>query len=299
MRVLVSGSTGLLGSALIPRLRLEGHEVVRLVRRPPPLGPFEVFWDPGTGRLDAGALEGFDAAVHLSGENLAGGRWTDARKRLLYSSRIDTTRLLAEALGRVSRKPKVLISASAVGYYGDRGDERLTESAPAGSGFLAALCRDWEAAAAPAEAGGIRVVTLRSGIVLSASGGALTAMLPIFRLGLGGPLAGGAQWLSWISLTDILRAIEHVIADGSIRGPVNTVSPEPARNLDFTRALGRVLHRPALMPVPAPALELLYGEMARETLLASQRAVPGRLAESGFEFSYPELEPALRHALGP
>jgi uncharacterized protein (TIGR01777 family) len=299
MRVLVSGSTGLLGSALVPRLRLEGHEVVRLIRRPAPLGPFEVFWDPAAGRLDAGSLEGVDAAVHLSGENLAAGRWTGARKRLLRASRLDTTRLLAETLGRASRKPKVLISASAVGYYGDRGDEPLAESASPGSGFLATLCRDWEAAAAPAAEAGIRVVTLRSGIVLSASGGALTAMLPIFRLGLGGPIAGGAQWLSWISLPDILRAVEHVISHGSIRGPVNAVSPEPARSRDFARALGRVLGRPAILPVPAPALRLLYGEMARETLLSSQRAVPERLTRSGFEFAYPGLEPALRHALGP
>lgn len=299
MRVLVSGSTGLLGSALVPRLRLEGHDVVRLLRRPPPLGPFEAFWDPAAGQIDAGAIEGFDAVIHLSGENLAGGRWTDSRKRILRGSRVDTTRLLAGALARATQKPRVLVSASAVGYYGDRGDERLAESATVGSGFLATLCRDWEEAAAAAAEAGIRVVALRTGVVLSASGGALPALLPVFRLGLGGPLGDGAQWLSWISVTDLLRSIEHVLADGSIRGAVNTVSPSPVTNREFTRTLGRVLRRPAVLPVPAPALSLLFGEMARATLLASQRAVPARLVETGFEFAYTEFEPALRHALGP
>lgn len=298
MRVLVSGSTGLVGSALVPRLRMERHEVVRLLRRPPPLGPFEAFWDPGAGRVDVEALEGFDVVIHLSGQSLARAPWTAARKRVIRQSRIESTRLLSTSLARVTRRPRVLIAASAVGYYGDRGDEPLTESAPPGTGFLATLCRDWEAATEPASGAGIRVVVLRTGIVLSPLGGALRAMLPIFRLGLGGPLGGGTQWLSWISLTDLLRAMEHVIAQDSIRGPVNTVSPSPVTNREFVRALGRALKRPAALSVPTFALNLLLGEMARETLLASQRAVPERLVRTGFSFSYPDFGPALRHALG-
>jgi len=299
MRVLVSGSTGLVGSALVPRLKLEGHEVVRLLRCPPPLGPFEAFWDPGAGRLEPDAVEGFDAVIHLSGENLAGGRWTEARKRALRASRIDTTRLLADALGRARRKPKVLISASAVGYYGNRDDEILTEASPAGSGFLATLCRDWEAATAPAGEAGIRVVLMRSGVILSASGGVLLEMLPVFRLGIGGPLGKGSQWLSWIALPDFLRAIEHLIGADAIRGAVNTVGPTPVTNREFTRALGRALRRPAVLPVPAPALRLLFGEMARETVLASQRAIPAQLNASGFEFLCPDVERALGQALAP
>jgi hypothetical protein len=298
MRVLVSGSTGLVGSALVPRLRCEGHDVVRLLRRSPPLGPLEATWNPAAGRLDPDAVEGLDAVVHLSGESLAGGRWTRARKRALRDSRVDTTRLLAGALARTSRKPRVWVSASAVGYYGDRGDERLTESSVAGTGFLATLCREWEAATEPASQAGIRVVVLRTGVVLTASGGALPAMLPVFRLGLGGPLGDGAQWLSWVTLLDLLRAIDRVIADDSIRGPVNAASPSPVRNLDFARALGRALGRPARVPVPSIVLQVLFGEMARETLLASQRAVPARLEEAGFSFTYPEIEAALHHVLG-
>jgi uncharacterized protein (TIGR01777 family) len=298
MRVLVSGSTGLVGSALVPRLRCEGHDVVRLLRRSPPLGPLEATWNPAAGRLDPDAVEGLDAVVHLSGESLAGGRWTRARKRALRDSRVDTTRLLAGALARTSRKPRVWVSASAVGYYGDRGDERLTESSVAGTGFLATLCREWEAATEPASQAGIRVVVLRTGVVLTASGGALPAMLPVFRLGLGGPLGDGAQWLSWVTLLDLLRAIDRVIADDSIRGPVNAASPSPVRNLDFARALGRALGRPARVPVPSIVLQVLVGEMARETLLASQRAVPARLEEAGFSFTYPEIEAALHHVLG-
>jgi uncharacterized protein (TIGR01777 family) len=299
MRVLVSGSTGLVGSVLVPRLRLEGHEVVRLLRRPPPLSQFEAFWDPAAGRLDLDAVEGFDAVVHLSGESLAEGRWTAARRNLLRGSRVESTRLLAGALARASRKPRVFLSASAVGFYGDRGDETLTEVSAAGTGFLATLCRDWEAATEPAAEAGIRVVLLRTGIVLSASGGALLAMLPVFRLGLGGPLGDGSQWLSWITLSDFLRALEHLIGRDSIRGPVNTVSLAPVTNREFTRALGRALRRPAVLPVPAVALQLLLGGMARETLLASQRAVPARLSESGFEFMFPDIERALSHALAP
>ncbi|HEY7726849.1 MAG TPA: TIGR01777 family oxidoreductase [Candidatus Eisenbacteria bacterium] len=294
----MSGSTGLVGSALVPRLRCEGHDVVRLLRRSPPLGPLEATWNPAAGRLDPDAVEGLDAVVHLSGESLAGGRWTRARKRALRDSRVDTTRLLAGALARTSRKPRVWVSASAVGYYGDRGDERLTESSVAGTGFLATLCREWEAATEPASQAGIRVVVLRTGVVLTASGGALPAMLPVFRLGLGGPLGDGAQWLSWVTLLDLLRAIDRVIADDSIRGPVNAASPSPVRNLDFARALGRALGRPARVPVPSIVLQVLFGEMARETLLASQRAVPARLEEAGFSFTYPEIEAALHHVLG-
>jgi hypothetical protein len=298
MRVLVSGSSGLVGRTLLPHLGAAGHEVVRLVRRPPPLGPLEIAWDPAAGRLDSAALEGFDAAVHLSGESIAAGRWTEARRRVLRDSRILTTRLLAEALAHAARRPRVLVVASATGYYGGRGDAVLDESAPPGAGFLATLCRDWEAAAAPATEAGIRVVHLRTGVVLSGAGGALPALLPLFRLGLGGPLGSGRQFFPWIALDDLVRVVDFAIGDEALHGPVNATAPGEVTNAGFTRVLARVLRRPAFLPAPAFALRLVLGEFASEGLLSSQRVVPRRLLDAGFAFRHPELDGALRHALG-
>jgi hypothetical protein len=298
MRVLVSGSSGLVGQTLLPHLAAEGHEVVRLVRRPPPLGPLEIAWDPVAGRIDAAALDGIDAAVHLSGESIAAGRWTDSRKQLLRDSRIGSTRLLAESLARAARKPRVLVVASATGYYGNRGDAALEESAAPGDGFVSGLCRDWEAAAAPAAQAGIRVANLRIGVVLSAAGGALPALLPLFRLGLGGPLGTGRQYFPWIALDDLVRVVDFVLGNDALHGAVNATAPTQVTNAEFTRALARALRRPAVLVVPAFVLRLVLGPFADEGLLASQRVVPRRLLGAGFAFRHPDLEGALRHALG-
>lgn len=298
MKILVSGSSGLVGQTLLPHLTAAGNDVVRLVRRPPPLGPLEIAWDPAAGRIDTAALEGIDAAVHLSGESIGAGRWSEERKHVLRESRVGSTRLLAEALARAARRPRVLVVASATGYYGDRGDALLEESASSGDGFLAALCRDWEAAAKPATRAGIRVANLRIGVVLSAAGGALPALLPLFRLGLGGRLGNGRQYFPWIALDDLVRVVDFVIGSDALRGAVNATSPSPVTNAEFTRVLARVLRRPAFLPAPAFALRLVLGEFAREGLLASQCVVPRRLLDAGFAFRHPDLEGALRHALG-
>ncbi|HVO10261.1 MAG TPA: TIGR01777 family oxidoreductase [Vicinamibacteria bacterium] len=296
MRIAVTGASGLIGQALVPHLRTAGHEVVRLVRRPPATAD-ERAWVPGRD-LDPAVLAGVEAVVNLSGANLAQGRWTDRRKQQLRDSRIGPTRVLAEAIARMSLPPPVLVSSSAVGYYGDRGDEPLTEASPAGDGFLARLCVEWEQATAPAEAAGIRVVHTRSGIVLSAAAGALAKMLKPFKAGIGGVLGSGSQYVSWITMDDLLAAITRALTDDALRGAINTVAPSPVTNRQFTRSLGRVLHRPTVASVPAFVLRLLFGEMAGEALLASTRAVPQRLLAAGFRFSFPDLEPALRQALG-
>lgn len=296
--VLVTGSTGLIGSALVPFLTAGGHRVVRLVRSPAPAGPDTVYWDPARGVLDPAALEGVDAVVHLAGENLAGRRWSADQKARIRDSRVAGTRLLCETLGRLDRPPSVLVAASAVGYYGDGGDEWLDETAGAGTGFLADVCRAWEAATADADQAGVRVVRLRLGVVLSPAGGALRPMLVPFRLGLGGRIGGGGQFLSWVALDDVVGAIYHALAMPTVRGAVNAVTPDPVTNREFTRTLGRVLGRPTVFPVPAFAARLAFGEMADELLLASTRVRPDVLTETGYRFLFPGLEPALRHLLG-
>jgi hypothetical protein len=297
MRVAVAGASGFIGGALAPSLIAEGHDVVRLVRRDP-RGAGEVGWDPGRGRIDGAALDGVDAVVNLCGENIAEGRWTAAKKERLRASRVVPTRLLAETLAaRASRAPRVFVSASAVGYYGDRGDEWMTEDSPPGRCFFGRLSVEWEAATEPAARVGIRVVRLRTGIVLGAAGGALRKMLLPFKLGLGGVVGPGTQYMSWIALDDLVGAIRHVIGHDDVAGPVNAVAPGPVTNAELTRTLARVLRRPAVLPAPAFALRLAFGEMADAALLASTRVRPARLLASGYRFRFPELEGALRHVL--
>jgi len=297
MRILISGSTGLIGSALVSALETDGHEVHRLVRRHVEgTGP-SVFWDPTNATIDATALEGFDAVVHLAGESIAGGRWTAAKMARIRDSRVDGTCLLAGSLAQLQQPPEVLLSASAIGIYGNRPGEELSEKSTPGEGFLADVCRQWEAAAQEAAGAEIRVVALRFGMVLAAGGGALAKMLPPFRLGLGGPVGSGRQEVSWIALDDAVAAAVHLLGDNTTSGPVNLVAPRPVTNRRLAKSLGRVLHRPALMPLPALAARIVLGRMADELLLASQRVVPRRLLEAGFQFNHPELDAALRYLL--
>jgi uncharacterized protein (TIGR01777 family) len=298
LKILLTGSHGLIGSSLRRALPADGHEVFALVRAPPRPGAAEVQWDPASKFIDRAGLTGLDGVVHLAGENLAGGRWTAARKQRFRMSRVEATAFLCQTLAELARPPKVLLSASAVGYYGDRGPDWLTEESPPGAGFLARLCRDWEGATAPAAAVGMRVAHLRFGIVLSREGGALAKMLLPFKLGLGGPLGQGSQFWSWIEIRDALAAIRHLLNSSSLAGPVNLVAPQPVTQREFAKALGRSLGRPAFLPVPAWALRLLLGEMADAALLASARVVPARLVAAGFRFRYPELPSALVSALG-
>ena len=296
MNVLISGATGMIGSALIPELQAAGHRVTRLTRSPE--GDEDVRWEPATGEVDAPRLEGYDAAVHLAGESIAEGRWTAQKKRRIMESRRQGTRLLAETIADLSEPPEVMVSASAVGYYGDRGDEVLREDSGPGSDFLAEVCLVWEAAADPARRAGIRVVHPRFGIVLSPKGGALGRTLPIFKLGGGGRIGSGHQWWSWVALDDVVGAIVHALEGDSVEGPANVGSPNPLTNAQYTRVLGKVLNRPTVFPLPAPAARLALGEVADALLLASQRMEPARLNETGYEFRYPELEVTLRHLLG-
>ncbi len=295
--IAVSGASGLVGSSLADFLEAGGQRVLRLTRGAAP-GPGAVRWDPAAGVIDAEALAGVDAVVHLAGESVAGGRWTRARKEAIRGSRLEGTRLLAETLARLERPPAVLVQASAIGYYGDRGEEPLDESSAAGSGFLAETCREWEAASLAAEQAGVRVVRLRIGVVLAARGGALAKMLLPFRLGLGGRLGSGKQLMSWIALDDLVGIVQHAIFDPSLSGAVNATAPTAARNVEFTRVLGAVLRRPAALPVPAFALRLLFGEMGRELLLAGALVRPARLERAGFRFLHADLESALRFELG-
>jgi uncharacterized protein (TIGR01777 family) len=297
LRVAVTGSSGLVGSALSALLVSGGHQLWRLVRREA-TGEREILWDPAGGRIDAAALEGLDAVVHLAGENVAGGRWTPARKRAIRDSRVQGTRLLAETLAGLERPPATLVSASAIGYYGDRGSETLEETSPQGEGFLAGVAREWEEAAGAAARAGIRLVQTRIGVVLSTSGGALKRMLPPFRLGLGGPLGAGRQWMSWITLDDLLGVIHHALLDEGLSGPVNAVAPTPVTNATFTLELGRALRRPAFLPVPSFLIRLALGEMGEALLLSSTRVLPRRLQEADFSFLTPDLPSALRAVLG-
>ena len=294
--VAISGATGLIGSALAARLRARSVRVRRLVRTAHPQSPDDIVWDPMRGVLSPNDLEGADAVVHLAGEPLA-HRWTDARKRAIRESRVRGTELVARTIAALDRRPRVLLSGSAIGIYGDRGDEPVDEESALGSDFLAGVTREWEAASVAAADAGVRVVLLRSGIVLSPKGGALERLLLPFRLGVGGPIGNGRQWMSWISLDDHVRAMEHALATTGLHGPVNLVSPNPVTNAEFAATLGRVLSRPALVPAPAFALELVYGEMARATILAGQRVLPKVLLRTGFQFAHPTLEQALRYEL--
>jgi uncharacterized protein (TIGR01777 family) len=296
MRIAITGSSGLIGTALRADLEADGHEVVRVVRSGG--GPGTVAWDIEAGSIDAAGLEGLDGVVHLAGEGIGEKRWTDEQKRRIRESRTQGTALLTEALAGLAAPPPVLVSGSAIGIYGDRGDEQLTEASPPGTGFLAEVTKDWEAAAAPAEAAGIRVAKVRTGIVLAPHGGVLVRLTKLARFGLLGKLGSGHQWMSWISLADEVGAIRFLL-DHDIRGPVNLTAPVPVTNEVLTKALGRVLHRPTFLPVPSFGPKLLVGAELAETLLyEGQRVLPEVLQEAGFEFRHPEIEPTLRAVLG-
>jgi hypothetical protein len=296
MRIVVTGSSGLIGSALVPALRGDGHEVRRLVRREPRSAD-ESRWDPHRRKIDRTALTGVDAVIHLAGVGVADKRWSDSHKRAVLASRVDGTTTIAEAVAQHRDQVKVLISASAVGWYGERGDEVLDEADPAGEGFLADVVQQWEAATAPATAAGVRVVTLRSGIVLSAEGGALGKVLPLFKLGVGGKLGSGKQWMPWIALSDEIGAIRFLLTHDEVSGPVNLSAPNPVRNSDYTAAIGRALHRPTVAAVPRFALRAALAGFADEGALVSQRAVPRKLLDSGYDFRYVDIDAALQAIL--
>lgn len=297
-QIAISGASGLLGSAIVARLTAQGYRILRLVRRP--ARPGEITWDPERGRLDPAALEGVDAVVHLSGEPV-GARWSPGRKVRIRRSRVESTRLLSETIAGLARKPEVLISASAIGIYGNRGDEVLTEASPPTSDpgdFLASVVRQWEDAAESARSAGVRVVHPRFGVVLSRQGGALEKLLPAFRMGVGGRMGDGRQWMSWVSLDDAAGAIEHGLMTAGLQGPVNVTAPEPATNADFTRTLGQVLSRPTRFRIPSGVLRLALGEMACGTILASARVLPAKLLGSGYRFHHSTLDRALRDVVG-
>jgi uncharacterized protein len=293
MKILVSGSHGLVGKALVRSLTDDGHEVVKLVRGGHGFGAAEVEWRPDQGFIDAQHLEGIDVVVHLAGESIASGRWSTEKKKAIRESRVKGTALLSDALANLSRPPAVFLSASAIGYYGNRGDELLTEKSAPGEDFLSSVCRDWEAATRAAAEKGIRTVWTRFGIILDAKEGALGKMLPPFRMGVGGRVGDGKQWMSWIALDDVVNGLKFVMEDESIHGPVNFVAPNPVTNAEFTKTLGRVLGRPTIFPIPAFGARLAFGEMADALLLASQRVEPSVLEEKGFLFRWPTLEPIL------
>lgn len=296
MRYLISGASGLIGTRLTTSLQGQGHDVRRLVRRAPN-GPEEIHWDPRAQQLDPKSLEGFDGVVHLAGENVASGRWTRARMDEIESSRVLGTGLLARAIASCEARPPVLVSASAIGMYGDQGDAVLTETSSAGSGFLPDVCKVWESSADPAREAGVRVVHPRIGLVLAKEGGALQRMLMPFRLGVGGPIGSGENWMSWISIDDQVRVLERALTDANLVGPVNSVAPESVRFTEFARVLGRVLSRPAFLKTPAFAMRLAMGKMVDDLMLASVRVEPRALLDSGFRFEHPDLESALRAVL--
>jgi len=298
LRIAITGASGLVGRALGAYLGGGGHTVWRVVRRAPQPDEPEIGWNPAAGSIERSKLEGIDAVIHLAGENIAAGRWTMQRKQAIRDSRVRSTELLARTLADLDARPRVLVSASAVGYYGHRGDEPVDESSPAGDGFLADVCRQWEAASEPAREAGIRVVNLRLGMVLAASGGALPRMLTPFKWCVGGPVGTGRQQVSWIAAEDLVGCVEHALFNDTLAGPVNATSPQPVSNREFVRTLGQVLRRPAVARVPAAVVRLLFGQMGTELLLSGVRVMPGRLQSSGFAFLYPDLVSALRRELG-
>lgn len=299
MRILITGAGGLVGSALRERLSSQGHTISRLVRRPANASRGEAYWNPEGGSIDKTGLSDLkpEVVVHLAGENIASGRWNETRKRKIRDSRVNGTRALADALAHLEIKPKALICASAVGFYGSRGDEPLTEASPPGEGFLAEVCQAWEEGSELAAKAGIRTVNLRIGVILSPEGGALKKMLLPFKLGLGGVIGSGRQYWSWIALDDVVNAFDFAIQNETLRGPVNVVAPDPVTNKEFTKTLGRVLWRPTCFPLPASTARMLIGEMADALLLSSARVVPAKLEKAGFKFQYPGLREALKHLL--
>ncbi|MEE1746065.1 MULTISPECIES: TIGR01777 family oxidoreductase [unclassified Streptomyces] len=294
-RIAVSGASGLVGTALVRSLRADGHEVVRLVRRPARSGD-EVEWDPRRGYVDVAGLVGCDAVVHLAGAGVGDHRWTEAYKREIRDSRVLGTAAVAEAVASLDVPPKVLLSGSAIGYYGDTGDRAVDEGAPAGEGFLPSVCVEWEAATAAAQHAGVRTVHARTGLVVAREGGAWGRLFPLFRAGLGGRLGSGRQYWSFIALHDEVAALRHILDTESLSGPVNLTGPDPVTNSEVTAAMGRVLHRPTLFTAPAPALRIALGEFAQD-VLGSQRVLPGRLLDSGFVFAFPGIDAAIRAAL--
>lgn len=296
MKVLIAGASGLVGSALIPALEADGAEITRLVRSFARTG--EIEWHPNQDEIDTDKLKGFDAVINLAGENIAAGRWTDDQKRKIRDSRVNGTHLLSEAIAKLAKRPGVFVCASATGIYGDRGDEVLDEQSDSGGGFLAGVCREWEMATAPALQAGVRTVTLRFGPIIAREGGMLAKLLTPFKMGMGGKVGSGKQYISWVAIDDAIGAIKIALSDESIRGPLNVVSPNPVTNEVFTKTLGHVLSRPTALAMPAFAAKLAFGEMAEEMLLTSQRVMPKRLVEAGYEFQQPELEGAFRRYLG-
>lgn len=297
MKILVSGARGLVGKALNAELAKQGNEIVSLVRRTPAPGAREIEWHPNKGLIDAEKLEGFDVVVHLAGESIASGRWTDEKKKQIRESRVKGTTILSEAISKLSNPPATFVSASAIGFYGNRGEEQLSEESGPGNDFLADVCQEWEASTVAARTKGIRTVLARFGIILDQEGGALEKMLTPFKMGIGGKVGDGKQWMSWIALDDVVHGLLFVIEQPSISGPVNFVAPTPVRNVEFTKTLGSVLSRPTIFPVPAFAARLAFGEMADGLLLSSARVEPKKLLASGFKFSYPTLKPALEEIL--
>ena len=299
-RVLVSGASGPIGKALLPTLRANGAHITRLVRNnaPPSYSDEQTIpWQPEQ-PLSADVLSGFDAVIHLAGESIV-GRWTEAKKKKIHDSRVIGTRNLAQALAQAKDKPQVFLCSSAIGYYGSRGDESLTEESEPGTGFLAEVCQEWEGATHPAAEAGIRTVAIRTGVVLSREGGALGKMLPAFKMGAGGNIGDGRQWMSWIDVQDLIGAIHHILKSDLLYGPVNMVAPRPVTNAEFTRTLASVLSRPALFPMPAFAVKLLFGEMGETVLLGSQRVEPTQLVSSGYPFRFRELRTSLQNTLKP
>lgn len=296
MKILITGATGLIGTALQKSLRAKGHELLLASRRPPKDNSY-VQWDVESGFAEPDRLEGIDAVVHLAGENISALRWTDEKKKAIRDSRVLGTRSIVDTISDLKQRPKVLIAASAIGFYGDRGDEELTETSKPGKNFLAEVSREWEAEARRAEDSGVRTVLLRTGIVLSKDGGALATMLTPFKFGLGGVIGDGKQWMSWISLEDHIEAINFALENENIRGAVNSVSPHPVTNQEFTKVMGDVLYRPTFIPVPEFAVHLAFGEMGEALLLDSMKVMPKRLLDAGFKFKFPDLKKAIENAV--